>query len=138
MKRIAFYALLLSIVVSCSKDQQYVPNVYVNLVIYVNEPQNIKLTTVGGWKYFDGGNRGVIVYRKGFNEFTAYERTCPVRPEESTSFVVVDTTNNTFMKDETCGSTFLLSTGENIGGQAVIPLRQFTCLFDGTILTVTN
>ncbi|HTL81580.1 MAG TPA: hypothetical protein VL651_07740 [Bacteroidia bacterium] len=138
MKRKIFFGLFFIIAVSCSKDQQYVPNVYVNLVIYVNEPQNSALATVGGWKYFPGGNRGVIVYRKGVTEFMAYERTCPYLPEQSNSFVSVDTTNNAFMKDASCGSTFLLSTGENVGGAAVIPLRVFTTLFDGTILTVTN
>jgi nitrite reductase/ring-hydroxylating ferredoxin subunit len=123
---------------TCKKEHQYVPNVYINLTIYVNDPQNIGLTTVGGWKYYDGGNRGVVVYRKGINEFVSYDRTCPYKPEESTSFVSVDTTNNIILKDVSCSSQFLLSDGSTIAGPAVIPLRQFKCTFDGTTLRVTN
>lgn len=122
----------------CKKEHQYVPNVYVNLTIYVNDPQNIVLSTVGGWKYYDGGNRGVVVYRKGINEFVAFDRTCPYKPDESASKVDVDTTNNIILKDYSCSSQFLLSDGSTISGQAVIPLRAFKCIFDGTVLRVTN
>jgi hypothetical protein len=122
----------------CKKEHQYVPNVYVNLTVYVNDPQNIVLTTTGGWKYFPGGNKGVIVYRKGINEFVAFERTCPYLPDEAASIVEVDTTNNIVMKDVSCSSQFLLSDGSPISGPAVIPLRQFHCVFDGTTLRVTN
>lgn len=123
---------------ACKKQHQYVPNVYCNLTIYVNDPQNIVLTTVDGWKYFEGGNRGVVVYRKGINEFVAYDRTCPYLPEESSSIVAVDTTNNIILKDVSCTSQFLLSDGSTISGPAVIPLKAFKCTFDGTVLRVTN
>ena len=109
-----------------------------NLTIYINDPQNIALTTIGGWKYFSGGNRGVVVYRKGQSEFMAYERTCPYKPEEPSSMVEVDTSNNIFLIDRSCNSQFLLSDGSNISGAALIPLRSFVTIFDGTMLRVTN
>ena len=123
---------------TCKKEHQYVPNVYVSLTIYVNDPANIVLQNVDGWKYFEGGNRGVVVYRKSQFEFAAYERTCPYKPEESNSIVAVDTTNNIILKDASCSSQFLLSDGSPISGPAVIPLRQFHCVYDGTVLRVTN
>ena len=135
------YLLILFILLlftDCKKNRQYVPNVYLDLIIYVNEPQNINLVSVGGWKYFAGGNRGVIVYRKGFNEFAAYERTCPYLPEEPSAIVAVDTTNKIILKDLSCNSQFLLCDGSPISGSAVFPLRQFRCIFDGTVLRVTN
>ncbi|HET6991733.1 MAG TPA: hypothetical protein VFJ43_10435 [Bacteroidia bacterium] len=137
LKNILFISALL-LFTTCKKEHQYVPNVYVNLTIYVNDPQNIVLATTGGWKYFPGGNRGVVVYRKGINEFVAYERTCPYLPDQSNSFVQVDTTNNVLLKDVSCSSEFLLSDGSTVSGPAVIPLRQFHCVFDGTVLRVTN
>ncbi|MDQ3108644.1 MAG: hypothetical protein M3R17_02010 [Bacteroidota bacterium] len=133
-----FVLPLLVLFSTCKKEQQYVPNVYVNLVIYVNDPQNMVLQNIDGWKYFDGGNRGVVVYRKSQNEFVAYERTCPFKPEESNSIVAVDTTNNIILKDVSCTSQFLLSNGNPISGPAVISLRQFHCVYDGTVLRVSN
>jgi hypothetical protein len=131
--------LLLAFLLSaCKKNEQYIPNAYVNLTIYVNDPQNIALSTVGGYKYFDGGYRGVVVYRKGQNEFIAYDRACPYNVEESSSVVTVDTTNNVILKDFSCESQFLLSDGTNISGPALIPLRVFRSVFDGTVLRVTN
>lgn len=114
------------------------PNVYVNLVIYVNDAQNIALQNIDGWKYFDGGNKGVVVYRISQNEFAAYERTCPFKPEESNSIVEVDTSNNIILKDVSCSSQFLLSNGDPISGPAVIPLKQFKVVYDGTVIRVTN
>jgi hypothetical protein len=131
-----FFILLLFS--SCKKNQQYVPNVYVNLIVYVNDPQNLAIGTTGGWKYFDGGYHGLLVYRKGPNEFMVYDRTCPYQPEESDSFVSVDTTNNIILKDNSCGSQFLLNDGTPISGDAVVPLKTYRYVFDGTVLRVNN
>jgi hypothetical protein len=138
MLKYFFLVPLLLLSITCKKEHQYVPNVYVSLTIYVNDQSNIALQVVDGWKYFEGGNRGVVVYRKSQNEFVAYERTCPYLPEESNSIVAVDTTNNVILKDESCTSQFLLSDGSPISGPAVIPLKQFRCIYDGTVLRVTN
>lgn len=137
LKYLFLFPLIL-LLCTCKREHQYVPNVYVDLTIYVNDAHNIALQIVDGWKYFDGGNRGVVVYRKSQNEFVAYERTCPFKPEESNSMVAVDTTNNIILKDVSCTAQFLLSDGSPISGPAVIPLKQFRCIFDGTVLRVTN
>ena len=133
---LAIAALLL--LSTCKKDQQYVPDAYVSLTIYVNDPQNTEISVVGGWKYFSGGYRGLLVYRKGQNEFLVYDRTCPFEPEEPGSVVAVDTSNNVLLKDNSCGSQFLLSDGSPVSGIAVVPLKQYRTSFDGTILRVSN
>ena len=63
-KSIVVLCLVVAVCSSCRKEQQGVPYAYVNLTVYVNDPQNIALTTIGGWKYFTGGYGGLIVYRK--------------------------------------------------------------------------
>jgi nitrite reductase/ring-hydroxylating ferredoxin subunit len=126
---------------SCKKEHQGVPNVFCDITIYVNDPQNISLSTVSGWKYFSGvntGNRGVVVYRKSQTEFVAFDRTCPYKPDDASSIVEVDTSNNIILKDVSCTSQFLLSDGSPISGPAVVPLKQFKTVFDGTVLRVTN
>lgn len=122
---------------TCKKEQQGVPYAYVNLTIYVNDPQNIALTTTGGWKYFPGGYRGLIVYRKSPGEFMVYDRACPVHSDESSALIVVDS-SNIILKDDVCESQFLFSDGSTIGGPAVIPLTHYANTFDGTTLRIAN
>lgn len=113
------------------------PYAYVNLTVYVNDPQNISLTTAGGWKYFSGGYRGLIVYRKSQSEFMIYDRACPVHPDESAALIAVDT-SNIILSCPSCNSQFLFSDGSTIGGPAIIPLTHYTYTFDGTVLHVQN
>lgn len=127
-------ALLLG---GCKKEQQGVPYVYVNLTIYVNDPQNIALTTVGGWKYFSGGYNGLIVYRKSPGEFMVYDRACPVHPDEAGTQIEVDS-SNIILKDDVCESQFLFSDGSTIGGPAIIPLTHYPNTFDGSTLRIVN
>jgi nitrite reductase/ring-hydroxylating ferredoxin subunit len=138
LKKLFLFILPFALFSSCGKEHQGVPNVYCNLTIYVNDPQNISLTTVNGWKYFEGGNRGVVVFRKSQTEFVAYDRTCPYKPGDEASIVEVDTTNNILLKDVSCTSQFLLGDGTPVSGPAVIPLKMFRVTFDGTVLRVTN
>lgn len=122
---------------TCKKEQQGVPYAYVNLTIYVNDPQNIALTTVGGWKYFPGGYKGLIVYRKSQGEFMIYDRACPVHADEANALIVVDS-SNIILRDDECDSQFLFSDGSTIGGPAIIPLTRYPYTFDGTMLRVQN
>jgi nitrite reductase/ring-hydroxylating ferredoxin subunit len=121
----------------CKNEQQGVPYVYVNLTVYVNDPQNIALTTIGGWKYFPGGYNGLLVYRKSQGEFMVYDRACPVHPDEAGTQIEVDS-SNIILKDDVCGSQFLFSDGSTIGGPSVVPLTHYATTFDGTTLRVAN
>ncbi len=122
---------------TCKKEQQGVPYAYVNLTVYVNDPQNSSLTTIGGWKYFGGGYRGLLVYRKSQAEFMVYDRACPVHANDNTAIIVVDS-SNILLRCDVCQSQFLFSDGSTIGGPAVIPLTHYANTFDGTTLRVAN
>jgi hypothetical protein len=131
---VLFTALLFG---GCRKEQQGVPYVYVNLTIYINDPQNIALTTVGGWKYFSGGYNGLIVYRKSPGEFMVYDRACPVHPDDAGTQIEVDS-SNIILVDDVCSSQFLFSDGSTIGGPAIIPLTRYPNTFDGSTLRIIN
>lgn len=137
MKNRYLFLLLLVVLFSCRKEQQGVPYSYVNLTVYVNDPQHIALTTIGGWKYFSGGYGGLIVYRKSQSEFMVYDRACPVHPDEAAARIEVDS-SNIILKDNFCGSQFLFTDGSTIGGPAIVPLQRYPTLFDGTVLRVQN
>jgi hypothetical protein len=121
----------------CKDEQQGVPYAYVNLTVYVNDPQNIALTTIGGWKYFPGGYDGLLVYRKSQGEFMVYDRACPVHPGEAGTQIEVDS-SNIILIDDVCSSQFLFSNGSTIGGPSVVPLTVYANTFDGTTLRVAN
>jgi hypothetical protein len=121
----------------CKNEQQGVPYAYVNLTVYLNDPQNSALTTIGGWKYFSGGYRGLIVFRKSQAEFMVYDRACPVHASDNAAIIVVDS-SNIILKDDLCGSQYLFSDGSTIGGPAVVPLTHYTNTFDGATLRVAN
>lgn len=136
-KALALFLLIAIGSVACKKEQQGVPYAYVNLTIYVNDPQNIQLTTIGGWKYFTGGYRGLVVYRKSQSEFMIYDRACPVHADEPDAIVEVDS-SNILLKDNKCSSQFLLSDGSTIGGPAIVPLQRYNYIFDGNALRIQN
>jgi nitrite reductase/ring-hydroxylating ferredoxin subunit len=139
MKRacLFFCAACLLLFTTCRREQQFVPNVGVNVLLYLNDPQNTALTTIGGWVYVNGGYRGIVLYRKSQNEFVAFDRTCPYQPEEAASQVSVDS-SNVILEDRSCGSKFLLSDGSAIQTPALIPLKQYNTTFDGNSIRIYN
>lgn len=134
----AIVVLIFVLLVSrCKKDEDQIPNAYVNFYIDVTSTQYIGLNNVGGYVYLTGGVRGIIVYRRSVDEFIAYERNCPYQPSNTCALVEVD--NSAVMAvDSCCGSQFLLLDGSIIQGPATIMLKQYQTAFDGTTLHVYN
>jgi nitrite reductase/ring-hydroxylating ferredoxin subunit len=133
-----FSALMMVVLLTtCRKEEQIVPNVAVNITLYINDPQNVSLTSIGGWLYVNGGNRGVVVHRISQNQFVAFDRTCPYRPDETASQVSVDS-SNVILEDRSCGSKFLLSDGSAIQTPALVPLKAYTTAFDGNAIRIVN
>lgn len=145
-KRFLKYYLSITVVsiflfFSCKKDKENesVPNTYVDIYLNINEPAYINLNSVNGWIYITGGNRGIIVYRKSTTEFLAYDRTCTYNSSASNARVFVDLNTSFTIVDTTCGSKFLLTDGSVLSSPAALPLKQYTTSFDGiSILHIYN
>lgn len=137
MKRLLLLFLVLPVLITCRNQEQVVPNVAVNITLYINDPQNAALTTIGGWLYVNGGNRGIVVHRKSQNEFVAFDRTCPYNANQASAQVSVDS-SNVILEDRSCGSKFLLSDGSAIQTPALVPLKAYTTSFDGNALRIVN
>lgn len=121
----------------CKKDEDQIPNAYVNFYIDVTSTQYIGLNNIGGYVYVTGGVRGIIIYRRSFDEFMAYERDCPYQPSNSCALVEVDN-SAVMVVDSCCGSQFLLLDGSIIQGPATTMLKQYQTAFDGSTLHVFN
>jgi len=93
VKKIALF-LALFLVLSCSNDDDdrnaFLPDVPVNVTIFLNNPEFIDLQVVGGWAYANGGISGIVVYHSGINTFQAYERSAPHRTPEACSRMNVE------------------------------------------------
>lgn len=122
----------------CRKEQNLrIPYVPVNAVIYLSDPLFNRLNVVGGWVYINGGSRGIVVYRRGQDDFVAFDRHCTFEPENPCGKVFV---NNTQIQvvDSCCGSEFILSDGSPTKGPATIPLQEYITSFDGLRVQITN
>lgn len=105
------------------------------------EPDNAaygNLNNVGGYEYFEGGHRGVIVVRMGLYDFVAYERTCP--EDNTTKVVVSEDWGSTVLECPVCGSRYnAYGNGEPLTGSATrCCLYQYYCHYDGRTLYVSN
>ncbi len=132
-----FVLLLVLLVPQCKKDEDQIPNAYVNFYIDVTSTQYIGLNNIGGYVYVTGGVRGIIIYRRSVDEFMAFERDCPYQPSNSCALVEVDN-SAVIAVDSCCGSQFLMLDGSVIQGPATKMLKQYQTTFDGTTLHVYN
>jgi hypothetical protein len=133
-----FFTFLLIFIglLSCTKDENIIPNVPVNFRIQASE-----LGGVGSAIYTPEvyGVRGIIIYHKNSNEYVAFERACSYRPSNNCEVIQLnDELNPSFLKDSCCSSNFLLDDGTPFSGPALLPLKQYVTSFDGTYVYISN
>lgn len=133
------------------------PHVYINFSIYPNTFEHQGLNVVSGWEYLtsdpNSDSRGIIVYRMSETDFLAYDRIPPNFPDACTDSqghttrLVVDFP---FVVDQCNNAYYNILNGEIIvaepdmipnfptEGEVVFPLIQYSTMYDGNKLTVTN
>lgn len=132
---------------SCRKSgvTEQIPTGSVNLTIDLNLPSNLVLNTVGNFKYFNGGVRGVIVIHDFDDNWYAFERTCAYQPLNECSTIWMDTTalqlkcgsyaGNLFTA--CCESRFIFN-GFPVKGPAKGRLALYKIQKNGNLLYVYN
>lgn len=150
MNKYLTFAFLI-IALACNKDNANSGNadffspVPVNISINLSLPAYAALAIPQGHVYEPGGNKGVIVYRTIFNEYVAFDRTCPHNPNEACSYISMDSTS-TFYKcgqynpsfTACCPSVFDPATGNKLSGPATRGLHQYYVKNDGNNLLISN
>ncbi|MEP7168824.1 MAG: hypothetical protein ABI855_05590 [Bacteroidota bacterium] len=132
-----FKILLLFILFSSCKDSNTVQGTYVDTYIYLTEPSAVQLNAVGGWIYSTGGSKGLIIYRRGTNEFAAYDRQCTYDPNAICSMLKVLPSTLTVV-DSCCGSQFSLVNASVTKGPASQPMIQYRTTTDGNSVHIFN
>lgn len=132
--KIILFIAGLFILASCGKENK-IPMGYVNFTIEPNSSMYSNLNNVGGYEYFIGGYKGVLVFRTGINDFVAFERACPFDHEVA---VEVNKNNSNIIECPQCGSQFIYIYGDIIKGPATTHLRQYNTSYNGTYLHIFN
>lgn len=122
---------------SCSKEQQSIPDVYVNFMVNPSSAQYSNLNPVGGWVYVTGGYRGILLYHLSPDEFLAYDRACPYDYQKATAQIQVEASGITVV-DSTCGSKFIILDGSPFAGPAKNSLKQYRTSYEGGQVYVFN
>ncbi len=140
--QILLIALVCIAPVACKKkatrvQDNGIPYVPINIVIYPGDPLNYKIQTAGGWQYFSGGVDGLIVYRKAPTEFVVLERASTYSPDNFDARVKVQTDAFT-LRDTVSGSKWQIFDGGVMAGPATLPLRVYRNTYDGNALRITN
>ena len=138
MKRLGFLLLCMVAVAFSSCSDEYPDYAYVNFYI---DPESSEYYNLNyghrGWEYFEGGARGVVVFRKSWDEFIAFERTCAAK--NCHGRLQVDETNNVLLYCPKCGSQYIYYDGSPLEGSAAKRLLYTYCTyFDGLYLWVNN
>ena len=130
-----FLGFFLCLITGCGDNVSPIPKVYVNFYIQPNSVSYIDLNYIGGHMYFTGGVNGVVVYRLGDWEFTAFDRACPHDWEDPEAYVIVEDDGIT-LRCRKCQSLFNILDGGVITGPSRYILRQYYTKFDGMRLRV--
>jgi hypothetical protein len=144
--------LSVSSISSCKKDKNKdkVPLAFVNITIDPNSTIYQQLNIIGGWMYLDetdgvnSPSRGIIVYRASTDQFMAYERTPPYKPDScctsantNCSKLVVDS-YFPFVMDTCTGSKYLILDGTPVESPSPVMLGIYYTEYYGQLLYIHN
>lgn len=131
--RFILFLLVFGLVAACTKNNEHpVPNIPFDITIDMSLPSYSALMGVSGWAYVNGGSRGIIVYRRGVNDFVAFDRHSPADPVGSPcDQPLVPDDNNFLQLNDTCNNaTFSLYDGSPMSN-SVYGLRMYQAMWDG-------
>lgn len=116
----------------CRKNSRNpVPSIPFDITINLSLPTYSSLIGVSGWAYVNGGSRGIIVYRRGIDDFIAFDRHSPADPDGTCEFPLFPDNDNFLQLNDTCtGARFSLYDGSPISGSE-FGLRQYQTAWDG-------
>lgn len=102
-----------------------------------NSPLYPGINNPDGYEYLIGGYNGLVVIRTSWNEFVAYERSCP---HDSARLEMADGYGNLVLQCPQCGSQFsTFGDGAPLEGSSTsCLLYKYATYYDGRILYISN
>ena len=148
---LALMAICINILLhsGCDKGNENPQLGYVNISIQPNSTLYQELNVVGGWRYLDESDgvfspsRGLIVYRSTTDQFMAYDRTPPYKPDsccnannQCTRLIVGN--EYPFVVDTCTDSRYLIIDGSPSQGPSNKFLYTYFTEYDGYTLYIHN
>ena len=124
---------------SCSKTEDYIPEVLFNFYIDLNsvEYNSLKIPTNSEYLNYTGaGFRGVIIHCNFTDEYVAFDRACPYHPDNVKAVVEIGESQSATCPE--CGSEFNLFDGSVLKGPSARPLKLYHTNLQGSLLYVYN
>ena len=137
--KLAFYILsILFILSTCNTKDDYIQEVYVDIIVDLNLPEYSDLQASGNSIFIEGGVEGIIIYHGVGNYYKVYDRNCSYEPSLSCS--QIDSVDAGIAYCGCCPSTFLLSNNANVlNSPALLPLKSYNwSLGNNNILRIFN
>ena len=137
--KLAIYILgILFIFSTCNTKDDYIQEVYVNIIVDLNLPEYSNLQASGNSIFIEGGVEGIIIYHGVGNDYKVYDRNCSFEPSLSCS--KIDSVDAGIAYCGCCSSAFLLSNNANaLNSPALLPLKAYNwSLGNNNILRIFN
>lgn len=131
---ILIIAFLLGVTAACNKNNNHpVPNIPFDITIDMSLPSYSDLIGVGGYAYVNGGSKGIIVYRRGVDDFVAFDRHSPVDVNGDCPTPLEPDTSNYLILNDVCNDAqFSLYDGSPIT-ESEFGLRQYQTVWNGNM-----
>lgn len=132
MKLRLLFLIPVLLVASCKKNRTHpVPSLPFDIIVNMSLPSYVPLQGAGGWAYVSGGSKGIIIYRRSYDDFVAFDRHSPAPGgTECATPLTPDSTNFLELNDVCSGARFSLFDGSPISGSE-LGLRQYPVVWDG-------
>ena len=137
--KIVFYILIILFIFStCNTKDDYIQEVYVDIIVDLNLPKYSDLQASGNSIFIEGGVEGIIIYHGVGNYYKVYDRNCSYEPSRSCS--QIDSVDAGIAYCGCCPSAFLLSNNANVLNlPALLPLKSYNwSLGNNNILRIFN
>ena len=137
MKSILYIIIISLLIASCTSKENYIAEVYVNILIDLSLPEYSDLQVSGNSIFIEGGVEGIIIYHGVGDDYKAYDRNCSYEPSLTCS--VIDSVNAGIAYCGCCTSAFLLGQdGAAANSPALLPLKKYDWTWEGNLMRIFN
>lgn len=133
MKSVVAFLLVIGVSFACNKTKNHpVPSLPFDTEINLTLPSYSSLQSVSGYAYVLGGIKGLIVYRRGPNEFVCFDRMSTTANAADCDTGLVVNPDNFLVLDDPCSDAqFSLYDGSIVNGDVEYGLRQYRTAWNG-------
>jgi hypothetical protein len=138
MKLAPYILSILFILSTCNTKDDYIQEVYVDIIVDLNLPEYSNLQASGNSIFIEGGVEGIIIYHGVGSDYKVYDRNCSYEPSLSCS--QIDSVDAGIAYCGCCPSAFLLSNNANVlNSPALLPLKAYNrSLGNNNLLRIFN